>query len=80
MEESRYTIVDKQTRIEGKELDKVARNKLTEMINFKDPKGKIIKNISLLNNYLSYIKSNYTIVKTTNKNRRVVWIVNSIDR
>ncbi|WP_303006522.1 DEAD/DEAH box helicase family protein [Romboutsia ilealis] len=65
--------------IEGKELDKAARNKLTEMINFKDPKGKLIKNITLLNNYLSYIKSDYTIIKTTDKNRRVVWIIELID-
>ena len=64
--------------IVGIELDKIARNKLTEMINLKDPKGKLIKNINLLNNYLVYIKSDYTIIKTTDKNRCVVWIVKSV--
>ncbi len=48
--------------IEGIDLDKEGKNKLIQMIGLKNGKGRLIKDITLLNNYLIQEEFGYQIV------------------
>ena len=68
--------------IEGKELDKEAQDKLIEKIGLRNNKGRLIKSISLLNNYLSEEKLGYQIITKRNRidgKQVTFWIVINTD-